>query len=143
MKPGTSHSGIQSFESRINSKEEVATNQRFVAKKKIIPFQVYPLNTNSYADIKLLSICISRRIASLICTLLMLMFATLYFAACQQNNRMETAAKIVAEWTGKEIRFPDGIPCQSSGRDTVCIDPHRPAAYKIMLYVDSTGCTSL
>ncbi|MDR2233767.1 MAG: DUF1573 domain-containing protein [Tannerella sp.] len=64
------------------------------------------------------------------------------FPSCRENSRRDVAAKIIAEWTGREIQFPAGIPCQSSGRDTVCIDPHHPATYKIMLYVDSTGCNT-
>ena len=38
--------------------------------------------------------------------------------------------------------FPQGIPCQSLGRDTICINPHNSTSYKILLYVDSAGCSS-
>ena len=48
--------------------------------------------------------------------------------------------QIVAGWTGREIQFPAGIPCQSLGSDTVCINTSNPT-YKILHYVDSTGCT--
>ena len=48
---------------------------------------------------------------------------------------------VVTEWTEKEIHFPEGISCQSLGRDTVCLNPYNATAYKILLYADSTGCT--
>jgi hypothetical protein len=54
---------------------------------------------------------------------------------------MQSAREIVAEWTGKEILFPSGIPCQSLGSDADCINPANPT-YKILLYVDSAGCSS-
>ena len=54
---------------------------------------------------------------------------------------MKSAKQIVAEWTGKEIVFPAGIPCQSMGSDIDYVDPANQN-YKILLYVDSTGCTS-
>ena len=64
----------------------------------------------------------------------------LLLCSCKEG-REQTIRQIVAEWTGKEIQFPVGIPCQSLGQDTACIDFSNPA-YKILLYVDSAGCTS-
>jgi len=54
---------------------------------------------------------------------------------------MQSIQQVVAEWREKQILFPSGIPCQSFGRDTDCINPSNPN-YKILLYVDSTGCSS-
>ena len=65
----------------------------------------------------------------------------LFLCSCKRDGRMQSARQIVAEWTGKEIQFPEGIPCQSLGQDTVCINTHN-STYKILLYVDSTGCSS-
>ena len=62
------------------------------------------------------------------------------FLSCKDTNR-EEAAKIVAEWTGKEIKFPKGLSCTSIGVDTTCVDLFSDN-YKILLYVDSLGCTS-
>ena len=62
------------------------------------------------------------------------------FLSCKDANR-EEAAKIVAEWTGKEIKFPEGVPSQSMGKDTIGID-FSNQNFKILLYVDSTGCSS-
>ena len=69
-----------------------------------------------------------------------LILLVLLLCACKDNVRMQTATQIVAEWTGKEIRFPTGIPCHSLGKDTACISIYNNN-YKIILYVDSTGCT--
>ena len=63
------------------------------------------------------------------------------FYSCKNNKRKEDAIKIVAEWTGKEIKFPTGISCTSMGKDTVCVDLYSDN-FKILLYVDSLGCTS-
>ena len=42
---------------------------------------------------------------------------------------------------GKEIFFPEGITCTSMGKDTICVDLYGDN-YKILLFVDSMGCTS-
>ncbi|MDR2913986.1 MAG: hypothetical protein LBV74_03985 [Tannerella sp.] len=66
---------------------------------------------------------------------------TFCLSSCGKNSQKEDATKIVIEWTGKEIQFPQGIACTSMGKDTTGIDLHNDN-YKIMLYVDSLGCTS-
>jgi hypothetical protein len=51
---------------------------------------------------------------------------------------------IVKEWTGKQIQFPDDFQCNIWGKDTVstlCAGL-TDAEYKILLYVDSVGCSS-
>ena len=65
-------------------------------------------------------------------------------SACQGNKRRENAVTIVKEWTGKEIKFPENMPCFVSGIETftdVC-DDYLYKEFKILLYVDSTGCSS-
>jgi hypothetical protein len=73
--------------------------------------------------------------------LILITFITICCSSCKQNKQKNDARRIVAEWTGKKIRFPDGLPCTSMGKDTACIDLHNDH-YKIFLYVDSLGCTS-
>ena len=63
------------------------------------------------------------------------------FSSYQTNKRRENAMKIVKEWTGKEIKFPKGLSCTSMGKDTTSIDVQNDN-FKILLYVDSIGCTS-
>ena len=68
----------------------------------------------------------------------------LLLCSCKDHKRQEAAAKIVKEWTGKEIRFPDNVPCYISGKDTLpelCDDCFHKE-YKILLFVDSMGCSS-
>ena len=74
------------------------------------------------------------------CVIIMLVL----LCCCQQNSRRDDAAHIVKEWTGKEIRFPVNIPCYVLGKDTLpeLCDACFHRAYKILLYVDSTGCSS-
>ena len=67
-------------------------------------------------------------------------FCTICFSSCKDIRR-ESAEKIVKEWTGKEIKFPQELYCTSMGRDTICVDLYSNN-YKILLYVDSIGCTS-
>ena len=67
-------------------------------------------------------------------------FVAICFSSCK-NVQYESAAKIVKEWTGKEIKFPEGLTCTSMGKDTTCIDLYSDN-YKILIYVDSIGCTS-
>jgi hypothetical protein len=63
--------------------------------------------------------------------------------SCINKNRKETE-KVVTEWIGKEIKFPEKLWCNILGKDTVsdlCVDLLRKQ-YKILLYVDSTGCSN-
>jgi len=66
---------------------------------------------------------------------------TICFSSCNKNKQKEDVIKIVTEWTGKEIIFPQGITYTSMVEDAAFIDLYRDN-YKILLYVDSTGCTS-
>jgi len=71
---------------------------------------------------------------------LYLIIMLLFLCSCK-DVREQSIRQVVAEWTGKEIQFPEGTPCQSLGQDTVCID-FSNQTYKILLYVDSVGCIS-
>lgn len=61
-------------------------------------------------------------------------------ASCRKDEKKAEAGKIVAEWMGKEIILPTDIGCAFLGRDTICPDNNTP--YKVLVYTDSTGCTS-
>ncbi len=64
---------------------------------------------------------------------------TLY--SCRKDERVQTIEQVVKEWTGKTVLFPEDVSCKMMGRDTVVPELfQRP--YKILLYVDSMGCTS-
>ena len=71
------------------------------------------------------------------------MLIVICLLSCKQNKRRDDAVKIVYEWTGKEIKFPKNAPCYMSGEETLpelCNDCFKKE-YKILLYVDSTGCS--
>ena len=66
------------------------------------------------------------------------------FSACKKNERRDEALKIVSEWIGKEIRFTGNLPCYVLGRDTLTelFNEKLIKEFKVLLYVDSTGCSS-
>lgn len=61
-------------------------------------------------------------------------------SACQDKNKQEIT-QIIKEWQGKEIVFPENPTFTQFGQDTV---PYQipESEYKLLLYVDSVGCTS-
>ena len=65
----------------------------------------------------------------------------LIFSSCLKDKRRDDVVKIVREWTGKEIKFPKELFCISMQKDTTCVDLYSEN-FKILLYVDSLGCTS-
>jgi len=66
------------------------------------------------------------------------------FLACNRKSAYQKESeKIISEWLGKTIVFPDSIRCFSLGRETnsdscLCLFEKE---YKILLYVDSAGCS--
>jgi|AGTN01.2.fsa_nt_gi Protein of unknown function (DUF1573). len=65
----------------------------------------------------------------------------IFYSSCESHTREKEIAKIVTEWQDKEIIFPDNLIFTKYGKDT--IDYQIPVSpYKILMYVDSIGCTS-
>lgn len=64
----------------------------------------------------------------------------LFCLSCQDKNKKQIAA-LVKEWQGKEILFPEKMVFTRQMKDTVLF-PFGDAPYKILVYVDSVGCTS-
>ena len=71
------------------------------------------------------------------CLLLIIGFSL--FASCQETER-ERFTRMVNEWMGKEIRFPEHSVFTVQGKDTVDF-AFRDADYKVVSYIDSIGCT--
>jgi hypothetical protein len=76
----------------------------------------------------------------------LLIFAVLFlvycFNACKDKKLIE-AERMVKEWVGKTVKFPENPECFILGRDTisdVCADLFQKD-YKILFYIDSTGCS--
>lgn len=61
--------------------------------------------------------------------------------SCKTDNYSVEPAKMVKEWIGKEIIFPQKTTCFSMNKDTSCISPSL-TPYKILVYTDSVGCIS-
>ena len=58
--------------------------------------------------------------------------------SCHSEKRQ--AMRIVKEWHGKEIVFPASLQPKILTRDTICTDLLEKK-YKVVLHVDSTGCS--
>ncbi len=63
----------------------------------------------------------------------------LFLVACSSDKNKENLTKLVAEWQGKEIIFPENVLLAKHAKDTI---PYTipNAEFKVLLYVDSTGC---
>lgn len=68
-----------------------------------------------------------------------LILLTLLFS-CQESEKKKIM-RIVSEWQDKEIIFPENLVFTRFGTDTVDT-PFSQSEYKILMYVDSIGCTS-
>jgi len=63
---------------------------------------------------------------------------------CRDRRKEKSVTEIVREWIGKEILFPENLPCFVLGKETlpeVCRELFQKE-YKIFRYIDSTGCSS-
>lgn len=72
-------------------------------------------------------------------SLLLVSFSILFFS-CKENKK-EQIAQLVAEWQGKEIIFPEKTIFTRFATDTLHFGIPE-SEYKILIYVDSIGCTS-
>ena len=73
--------------------------------------------------------------------LLLLTSLSLLIVSCQQNREKKEVEKIIREWVGKTILFPDNVDCFSIGKDSICPNP-MDKTYKVLFYSDSIGCAS-
>ena len=64
----------------------------------------------------------------------------LLLSSCQ-NSPQEHITQLVEEWQGKEMRFPENPVFTRQLGDTVNFRIPE-AEYKVLVYVDSIGCTS-
>jgi len=73
--------------------------------------------------------------------LIIIVFITLCSCKGKDNERKQIVRQIMTEWKGKTIIFPENVTCKVLRRDTVVLDLFQKP-YKILMYVDSAGCTS-
>lgn len=72
---------------------------------------------------------------------LLYLLSILFLLTSCKENKKEEVARLVQEWQGKEIVFPKNITFTRFVTDTV--DYQIPQSdYKVLIYVDSIGCTS-
>lgn len=72
--------------------------------------------------------------------LILILTLLLLLPACKESDK-ERITRLVEEWQGKEIKFPDRMLFTRFVTDTV--DYQIPQSdYKVLIYVDSIGCTS-
>jgi hypothetical protein len=75
---------------------------------------------------------------------LILIIAVLLFCSCKENKQKIATQKKVIAWINKQILFPNNYHL-FLGKDTMPVLQAKElfnSDYKILLYVDSTGCTS-
>lgn len=66
-----------------------------------------------------------------------ILFCLISSLSCNENEKI----RLVKEWSGKKIHFPENIRFTRYGKDLV--DFTLPVnQYKILVYIDSRGCTS-
>lgn len=71
---------------------------------------------------------------------ILILLLTLILFSCKEDKKKDIA-QLVTEWQGKEIVFPKEMTFTQFVTDTV--DYLIPRAdYKVLVYVDSIGCTS-
>ncbi|MDR2146939.1 MAG: hypothetical protein LBE91_10820 [Tannerella sp.] len=68
-------------------------------------------------------------------------FIVCVIISCIKNKNTGNAKKIIVEWVGETILFPQNLDCMM--RDSMMQCPETDNSnYKILLYIDSLGCTS-
>ena len=71
----------------------------------------------------------------------MALLLSLLLFSCEEDNKKEKITRLVKEWQGKQIKFPTDPTFTKYTIDTT--DFHIPKkGYKVLIYVDSAGCTS-
>ena len=72
--------------------------------------------------------------------ILLILLSLIVLISCEESRRDEIA-RLVKEWDGKEVRFPERPIFTIQGNDTVDFS-FRDTEYKVVSYMDSIGCIS-
>jgi len=73
---------------------------------------------------------------------IMLLLGTIFFSCKSKTDKIEA---VVSKWIGREIQFPSDVPCSIYGEEFATDSTTRKlltSEYKVLLYIDSTGCMS-
>lgn len=65
----------------------------------------------------------------------------LFLVSCKDNKR-EHALNVLQNWNSKELIFPSELYFTINGKDSVDYSVSSQSQYKVVVYVDSVGCTS-
>jgi len=76
--------------------------------------------------------------------LLFLFLVIISFCFCKDNKKREEKSNSSQEWIEKEILFPEDVSCYVLDKDTLpeLCDINLRKEFKILMYVDSAGCSS-
>lgn len=72
--------------------------------------------------------------------ILLILLSLIVLISCEESRRDEIA-RLIKEWDGKEVRFPERPIFTIQGKDTVDFS-FCDAEYKVVSYIDSIGCIS-
>lgn len=73
--------------------------------------------------------------------IIVIIFLGTVVSSCKQKDPVMSVEEIVKEWKGKEIAFPSNLHFSILGTDSLyAVDFNKQ--YKILMYIDSVGCTS-
>ena len=75
---------------------------------------------------------------------LIFLIVVCFVCSCKNNKKKGEIEKVLSEWIGKEILFPENVPCYMAGKDTLTDICNKlfQKEFKILMYVDSAGCSS-
>lgn len=71
---------------------------------------------------------------------LLILLNLIALLSCGKQKSDNELLPIVKEWYGKEVKFPDRPVFTLYGKDTVDYSIPQSSSYKVLVYVDSTGC---
>ncbi|MDR0603315.1 MAG: DUF1573 domain-containing protein [Bacteroidales bacterium] len=71
---------------------------------------------------------------------ILLVIVSICCFSCEKNKISKGSDIILKEWLGQTIKFPNIQPTFIETPDSLKYDIHGNKKYKILLYVDSTGC---
>jgi len=70
-----------------------------------------------------------------------LLCVIIFSHSCNENKEKKEVTRIVTEWQDKKVIFPENMVFTRYGHDTIGYEIPE-SDYKILLYIDSVGCTS-
>jgi hypothetical protein len=80
-----------------------------------------------------------------IITLIFMITGCVFAISCKSKSKIPDPSQIINEWVDKTIRIPDIKPVYIQKKDTANVTDstyYTLRKYKILIYIDSTGCTS-